>query len=260
MEEPGWELICLGPNSAPLSGCGDGADGLELLLIMLPFLPFWWLVKCENPHAIVTLSIFKVFPMQNHVVYSYHRSLWIGCVSLSQHSRVTSSGEGGENMRTSCAAKTLAVARCVFAWLHTWNWKPWSPKGKHIWKASTNVHKSIMYILQFWSRWVDGFGSFPWLAACIQWYLECVYIVIYEYMIILYELWLCSVLVDSWRFQVTGTGAWNGESFQVTRSFQIFGYFDQIWQLIQAVISSGVVLLISGHFNLMVASLWEMNV
>ena len=87
MEEPGWELICLGPNSAQSQHLSAAVVMEQMALNcfwpMLPFLPFWWLVKCENPHAIVTLSIFQVFPMQNHVILVSSQLMdWL-CLSLS---------------------------------------------------------------------------------------------------------------------------------------------------------------------------------
>ena len=44
-----------------------------------------------------------------------------------------------------------------------------------------------------------------------------------------YEFWLYLVVVHSWQFQVTDTGAWNGESFQLTRSCQIVELWLILW-------------------------------
>lgn len=117
---------------------------------------------------------------------------------LSQHSRVTSSGEGGENMGANCAAKTLAVARCVSAWLHL-KLKTLIPKRQADLKGNHKLPKKAS--CAFRSFVVDGFvltHTRLKLATCKQWYYstECVYyMIIYIYTYYVYEFRLYLVLV-----------------------------------------------------------------
>jgi len=161
---------------------------------------------------------------------------------LSQHSRVTSSGEGGENMGANCAAKTLAVARCVSAWLHL-KLKTLIPKRQADLKGNHKLPKKAS--CAFRSFVVDGFvltHTRLKLATCKQWYYstECVYyMIIYIYILCIWISALFSPSThDDFRSQTLVLERVNRSSWPgAVRLLNYNWYFDQIWQLIQASIS-----------------------